>query len=420
MPEYVSGAAFHAASILYEGGKFGEALAKFQSFAKDYPNSPFIPDAQLRTAFCQVQLKQYAEAAATLNGFADKNPRLADQAIYWLGKAQTGVALAADPAKPADRENGLKTAVATLNAAAEKSLQMINADPDAKVRRAEALLEKADVQQLLKQYREASQIYEALGNEKVLPARADELTERLAAALHLAGDYARSDEVANNFLKNNPDSPLKAAMLFRLAENAFFNAKSMDAKPEFAGRREEVIRAYDEAFKRYDKLLKEGGDFDRKNLALFGLASCLVKKGDFDKAEVEFAKIPEPDRNGDLALVSYLQAECVLRQLPEDAKGAAKVNQLIESLTKAAGLLDAFANGNPKSPEAPDALLKLGVCQMRNGASWPCRRSGTPCSTPARRRSRKSRPPTRRSLRRPRRRWSGPSASPCSATRTGP
>jgi len=31
-------------------------------------------------------------------------------------------------------------------------------------------------------------------------------------------------------------------------------------------------------------------------------------------------------------------------------------------------LLDNFVAANPKAPEVPDALLKLGTCQMRQAA----------------------------------------------------
>ena len=35
-PDYVAGAAFYGACLNYEAGKFGEALPKFQAFAKEY------------------------------------------------------------------------------------------------------------------------------------------------------------------------------------------------------------------------------------------------------------------------------------------------------------------------------------------------------------------------------------------------
>ena len=68
--------------------------------------------------------------------------RLADQIQFWLGKAQAGAATAInDPMKVADRDNALKGAIATLRAAADKANAMTGADPEAKTRRAEMMLE---------------------------------------------------------------------------------------------------------------------------------------------------------------------------------------------------------------------------------------------------------------------------------------
>src|SRR5207248_8607956 len=60
-PDYVAGAAFHGACLDYESGRFGEALAKFQAFAKEFAASPLKDDALLRAGFCLVQTKQYDE-----------------------------------------------------------------------------------------------------------------------------------------------------------------------------------------------------------------------------------------------------------------------------------------------------------------------------------------------------------------------
>ncbi len=90
-PDYVAGAAFFSACLLYEAGKFGEALSKFQGFSKEYPKSSFDLEAALRLGYCLVQLKQYPEAINTLTPLVEKNPRLADQVLFWIGKAQVAL-----------------------------------------------------------------------------------------------------------------------------------------------------------------------------------------------------------------------------------------------------------------------------------------------------------------------------------------
>ena len=153
-PDYVAASVFHAACLGYEAGKFGEALGKFQEFVKAFPQSPQVPEAQLRIGFCQVQLKAYpgggrdAAAAASTSSRSSRTRCCSGSARPRPGRPPR----ITDPTKAADRDNGLKTAINTLRAAADRANQMAQSDPEAKTRRAEMLLELADTQQLAKQY----------------------------------------------------------------------------------------------------------------------------------------------------------------------------------------------------------------------------------------------------------------------------
>lgn len=361
-PDHVAASIFYSAALQYEAGKFGEALGRFQAFARDYPNSPLQPEAALRVGYCQVQLKQYAEAANTLTPLVDKNPRLADQILFWLGKAQAGVALAADPANPQARDNGLKTALATLKNAADRANQLIAADPDAKLRRAEILLETADTMQHARMYKEAVPLYDQLLAEKANPARTEEITQRLISALHLAGDYGRSDQLCTAFQKDFPRSPLLPIVAFRMAENAYFSALAAEKVP---ARTAELPKLFDEAAKRYKSLIELYPEFERIHLARYGLAMCYFRKNEFEAAQKALEAIPAADRAGDLANAPYLLAECLIRLAPEKADDALAVGMLTEKLSQAQQNLEAFIGSNPKAPEVPDAMLKLGVCQTR-------------------------------------------------------
>jgi TolA-binding protein len=355
-PEPVARAAFYAACLQYEAGRFGDALARFAAFAKEYPDSSLIPEALLRVGYCQVQLKQYAEAQNTLRPLAEKQPRLADQALLWTAKAQ---AAAADPAKPTP---ALTAAAATLRQAADKAQQQSAADPEAKQRRAEILVELADVQSSAKQAKEAAGLYEQLLSERALPQRSEELTQRLADALHLAGDFARSDQVCERFLRENPRSPLCAAVSFRHAENTYFAALAAEKDPA------ESAKLFDEAAKRYRVVVEKYPEFERAHLARLGLALACYRKADYEGAQQALEAVPAPDRTGELALVPYLLADCLIRQAPARADDALAAGKLQEQLLNAVQLLDAFVGAQPRSSEAPDALLKLGHCQQRLAA----------------------------------------------------
>ncbi len=363
-PEYVAAAAFHGACLNYEAGRFAEALPKFQAFAKDYANSPLQPDAALRAGFCLVQLKQFDEAAKLLQPLADKTPRLADQALFWLGKAQLGAAQAADPNNPADRETKLKAAVETMMKAADKANQLAGqGDPDAKARRQEMQFDLADAMQAAKQYKEAAQVYEHLWAEQALPARREELLQRLGAAWGAAGEVDRSNQRCDEFRRTFPQSVLTPAVLFRQAENAY--AVAVRTGPPADERQKRL----DEAAAKYREVADKFPEFERVNFARFGVGVCLAQLGKLDEAVQALEAIPGPDRAGELAMAGYLLADCLIRQAPAKAEDALQENIVREKLSAAAQLLEGFVAASPKAPEAPAALLKLGHCAKRLGAT---------------------------------------------------
>ena len=368
-PEYVAGAAFYGAGLNYEAGKFGEALAKFQAFAKEFPTSALLPDATLRAGFCMVQLKQYDEATKLLAPLVDKTPVLADQSLLWLGKAQLGIAAAADPANLPDREAKLKTAIDTLRKAVEKCQQLAQQnDVDAKARLPEVRFELADALLTAKLPKDAAPIFEQLWNEQALPTRREELLQRVSAALGANGDVSRSDERAAEFRRAFPQSVLTPAVLFRIAENSYTKATAAVK----AGKQtppEQLKQLLEDAAGKYREVADKYPEFERVNSARFGVGVCLAQLGNLDDAVKILEAIPAPERTGELATASYLLADCLIRQAPTVADDALAENIIREKLTAASQLLEGFVGGNPKSAEAPAALLKLGFCLKRLGST---------------------------------------------------
>jgi cellulose synthase operon protein C len=357
VPDHVQRAGCYLGVLQYEAGKFGDARARFQEFLKQTPQSPLRAAAELRIGFCQVQLKEHGEAIKTLTPLVERDPKHADQVLLWIGKAQAGPA-------PENNPKALEPALATLRQAVARAEQ--SKDPEAKQRRAEILLELADQLQSANQPKEALKIYQQLQNDKALPERQEELAQRLTSALHLAGEYAESDKACERFMQQHPQSTLLPAVLFTYAENMYFRLPAAEKTPNAAERTKEVARILADSVTRFGKLVEKYPEYAKANLARYSLGLALYRQGELERAQKALADIPGPERGGDLALVPYLIADCLLRHVPtaapEDALAAGKME---EQLKSAAELLDGFISGQPKHAQVPDALLKLGLVQQR-------------------------------------------------------
>src|SRR5262245_21774647 len=367
-PDHVVRATFYLGVLQYEGGKFGEAAGRFAEFPKLYPKSPLRADAELRLGFCHVQLKDFGQAMKTLAPLVEREKRLSDQALYWIAKAQAGAAPDA-AANPAAHQQMLQTAAGTFRAAAERAQQMAGADPEAKTRRGEILLDLADTLQSLKQAKDAVGVYNAILNDKLLPPREEEIAQRLVTAHHLAGDYAESDKAVQRFQEKYPKSTLLPAVLFRHAENSAFRLLAAENDAKLPDRAKVLPQLREETVKRLQNVIDKFPEDPQINLARYGLGLTYDRMGDLEKARTALASIPGPDRNGELAAVPFLIADCLIRTapttIPEDALA---VGKLEEQLKNAAELLDGFVAAAPQSPHAADALLKLGLCQQRMAA----------------------------------------------------
>jgi TolA-binding protein len=362
-PDHVRRAGFFLAVMQYEDGKFAEAAAQLAQLRPQLPaGSPLAAEAQLRHGFCQVHLKQFAEAQQTLQPLVDKEPSLTDQALLWIGKAQAGAANAATG--PA-REQALRTAADTLRRAAEKAGQLAGSDPKAQRRRGEILLEMADTQQEAGQPREAAGVYNQVLNDKLLPERSDEVLHHLAVAWQLARDFNESDKVCERFQKEHAKSVLLPGVLFRHAENAWQRVLEAEKKPDAGERERERKQWTEEAVKRYGAVVEKFPEFRHTNLARYGLGMAHYQAGRLDKAREALERIPVSDRTGELGLVSYQLADILIRQAPAKADDAVAAGKLEEQLKKAVELLEGTANAQPPLPQSADALFKIGHCQQR-------------------------------------------------------
>ena len=362
-PDYVARANFYLGVILYEQGKFADALARFTPFIQQNPKSPLMPEALFRTGVTQVQLRQFGEANNALNRLVD-HPQLGDQALLWIAKGQLA---SGDPANPQTIVQAAAASVGTFRRALERNQQMANNDPEAKLRRPEILLQMGDAQMTANQYKDAAASYQRIAQEGAAGELGEAAGEKLVVALQLTGQYNESDQACQQFIQKYPKSGRLAEVLFRFAENAYLMAGGLQP-----AQRDEAKRLYGEALKRYEQVIAKYPDSHFTNLARQGMGTALYQLGQFPEAIKVLKLVPEPERTGELATVSYLMADCRLRTLPEAGADAdaLSIAKLIEALNESAQLLSAFIaaqEGNPL-PQGPDAMIKLGYCLQRIAA----------------------------------------------------
>jgi tetratricopeptide (TPR) repeat protein len=317
---------------------------------------------------CQVETRQFPQAIQTLQPLV-QNPLLADRALLWIGRAQFG---AADPTQEQPFQQALGTAIGSLTQAAERANQQIAQDPDAKLRRAEILLDLGDYQQLARQYAPAAATYDTAFKENHSPDRNEQFLQRRVTALHFAAQYDQSDQAAAQFQQAFPKSTLLPEVLFRTAENAYVRAAAIEpANP--VSKNPEIPKWFGEAVKRYQVVVDKAPEFAFASLARGRQALAQYRMGDYAKALTLLAAIPAADCSGELAVVPYYHADCLLRSMPTDSSDALAAARQIEVLTAAIKSLESFISAQgtdpaKAAPQTPDALLKLGYCQQRVAA----------------------------------------------------
>jgi TolA-binding protein len=360
-PDHVIRAFFYSGVLLQESGRFAEAKDRFLVFVKAPPGYPVALEALIRLGICQVQLKEGQAAMTTLQPLVDRDKALSDQVLLWMARA--AVLLLPNPNPKAPYDKAVARVVDLYHQAEARLAALGEGDPAAKQRRGELLLEFADVLLQFNQPAVAVKVCGEINQKNLLPARQEEVLQRLATALHLDGNYDASDAECERFLKNHPQSSLAPAIQFRYAENSYFRTLAAEKDPKLADK-VQALRAV--TIQRYQKLIDNHPYFPRAQNARFVIGQLLYNQGDFAKAQAIFEVIPANDRTGDLAVVSYLLADCLLRQAPagdpEDALAAGKLEVLLKSSVE---LLDAFVSAQPTGPQTPVALMRMGQTMQR-------------------------------------------------------
>lgn len=319
-PDFLSESIFHAGVVLYEQKLFPEAVAKFALFAQKDKRPVWLEAARLRSGMSQARMGQYAEALKTLQPLQD-HATLARTARWWMSRAT----LALPEAKAADAAEHLRKALAAPEVEGGPSNGAIEvALGDALDRAGKAV--------------EAVEVYKKLPGEDALA--------RLVGAHAGAKQYREAEEAAARFEKEFPGSVLLPDVLLRRADAAFAEAQ--------AGKAE----LYAEAVKRYERVLTSGGGAAAA-AARYRTAVSQYRMGKFAEALEHLRAIPENDRSGDLAGVSLLHGDCILKlAMPaEDAVDAVTAAKLLKEYLEAK---EQFAKASASAgAQAPEVMMKL-------------------------------------------------------------
>lgn len=365
-PEYIVRAGFYYATILGDSGQGADAIVRLKALVEANLKSPLAAEAMLRIGLLQVQAKTYAEALKTLEPLRENKP-FGDQA--WWFSARAAVALA-DPANPAALEQAQRGALDMYARAAGLAAELAKTgDGEAALRRANILVERADLQITLKQYKEAAATCAGVAAEfaAVAPAagKVQEALERQVIALQLGGQWAEADGLSQKFAASYPKSLLLPSVLLRGAESEYLAALAATSDAKKAA---EVERMLAEAIKRYQRVVTDFPDFGQVNIARQGMANAQYRQGKYAEAAETLKGIAESERGGDLLVVWYLQGDCLLRTLPPEGDDALATAKMLLQAEAAAKNLNMFVTtAGPKAPLGADALFKFGYCQQRIG-----------------------------------------------------
>jgi TolA-binding protein len=351
VPDWVDDALFHGAAVLYGQKKFDQAQIRFARLPQRNAKHPRAAEAQLFAAVCHVQLGRHNDAVGALQPLL-AHPTLGARARLWTARA---VLRGADPAQAQPYAQALARAADLLS----QALDLLSKKTGAAAEALDAAFELGDVLRRAGRAADAVPVYRPL----LAGPRGEEALARLVACLQIAGRLKEAEEAFRKFEKEFPRSPFMAEACFHYAECAHAAALAAGDSPEHRPLFEEAVR-------RFERLIGQYPDLPQANLCRYRLASARYASGRYAEAAAALAAIAEPDRAGPLAASSHVLADALLRSGPAsaEARDAVSASRRLQQLQVAAGALQAFLGAQPQAPEAPEVMIKLGFAQQQIAA----------------------------------------------------
>jgi TolA-binding protein len=280
--------AYRDAANFQNNGAFEVAAEEWQKFLKDYGKDPLAAKARHYLGVCQLQLKQYAAAAATFAAVVKDHPKfeLLEDAYFDLASAQ--YALAAGGQKE------------MYPAAAASFAALLDKYPAGKFSE-EALFYQGEALYAEGQKAEAAKSYRRLVKEFDKSKRRSDALYALGVAEEELGDYGAAGKTYDAFLREFKNSPLASEVRLRKGETLLAAGDVAAAEKQFGQ-------------------LATAAGFDAKDRALSRQAYCLAKTGKNAEAGAVYVKLATEFGSSPLAADAAICAgRCFYRADKSDA-----------------------------------------------------------------------------------------------------
>jgi len=256
---------------------FEQALGRWQKFIKAYPADPRVPTAYHHLGTCQLQRKQYKDAAVTYKDLLAKFPKLDTRDAAHLNLGLALYYLGTQSKKAEDLKEAAK-AFAEVPAKHPKSKHAATA----LYYQGEALYQAGDLKQAAASYRKLASDYPA--GDLVVDA-----IYALGTSHQELGQDKEAALVFEELLKKFPKDRLAAESRLRLGQSLLKQKRYAEAQQAFAA-------------------AAAATDFAYADFALLQQAECLHAQGQMPQAAALYEQVPQKFPKSKYAAAALLSA----------------------------------------------------------------------------------------------------------------
>jgi len=326
-------ARYMAGFALLGQGKYEEALEQTREFLKRYPSSDLVPDVKYVAAECELQLKDYGDAAALYRELIANYPNHAESTAW---KVRLGRTLHLQ----GDAQGAIDVLSPAINAIRE---------PETK---AEALFLLGISQNELQEFAEAAKSLQASLEAAPSWRQADETLLALAQAQFRLGDLSAARQTVAQLIEKFPKSPALDRAWYLSAEYAYEAGDLATAAAQ------------------YQRILDDFPGSPLVSRARYGLGWTQYSQGEFAKAvdslSQMLAAVPERDQaNDEHAGRAYYVRGLARYNLAKDQPADSRRQAMAAAIDD----LQKFLKLAPRAAERADALYMLGLAQAGSGAA---------------------------------------------------